>query len=117
MDDQQLVFQNLKRIKDYYIETAIESLDPGTDLIWTNFEEEYRLLQSMINTEGKLAYRKVLNEILRGVIFSVLVMIDGGDDLANNLMIDIVERETKETLNPNKALHEEFFDYLGDIDG
>ena len=39
-------------------------------------------------------------------------MIDGGDELAGVLLIDLIERETKQSLHENIALHEELIGYL-----
>ncbi|MFD2043057.1 hypothetical protein ACFSTA_01905 [Ornithinibacillus salinisoli] len=41
-----LLFKNLKQIKDYWTDTAVDSLNPNTDLIWSESEEEYELFQS-----------------------------------------------------------------------
>ena len=41
-------------------------------------------------------------------------MIDGGDELADNYLIDLVEKETKESLQKEAAKHEEFFGFLID---
>ena len=40
---------------------------------------------------------------------SILVMIDGGDELADNFLLDLVDRETKVSLLKDIALHGEFF--------
>lgn len=39
-------------------------------------------------------------------------MIDCGDELADNFLVDLIDRDTKELLRENIALHEEFFGYL-----
>lgn len=110
MDKQKLLFKNLKDIKDYWVKTGIEGLNPSEDLIWSEFEKAYKLLQrKIVNDNKKNAYEKILSEIIKGVIHSILVMIDGGDALASNYLID---EETKESLKENIALHEEFFGYL-----
>ncbi|MFF2753056.1 hypothetical protein ACFVR1_04765 [Psychrobacillus sp. NPDC058041] len=41
-------------------------------------------------------------------------MIDGGDELADNYLIDLVVRETSESLQKEVALYEEFVGYLLD---
>ena len=57
MDERRILFERLKRIKDYWVKTSIESLDEKTDLIWSEYEEEYKLLQSLISGEdAKKAY-------------------------------------------------------------
>lgn len=56
----------------------------------------------------------VQSEVLQGAIHSILVMIEGGDELADNYLIDLVERETNESLQKEVALHKEFVGYLLD---
>lgn len=41
-------------------------------------------------------------------------MIDGGDELGDKYLIDLVDRETRESLQKETALHEEFIGYLLD---
>lgn len=43
-------------------------------------------------------------------------MIDGGDPLADNYVVDLIDKESKESLKENIALHEEFFGYLLDAE-
>lgn len=114
---QQLLLQNLKNIKDYWTKTAVDSLNPNSDLIWSENEDEYKILQTkLISQEELYAYCKVQNEIIQGVIHSILVMINGGDELADKYLIDLVDRETRESLQKETALHEEFIGYLLDTE-
>jgi hypothetical protein len=115
MRKQELLFENLKRIKDYWTNTSVESLDKNSDLMWTDSEEQYKILQNKLETpEEKAAFRKIQDEIIRGVIHSILVMVDGGDDLADHMLVDIIDENTKESLKNGTALHEEFISYLLD---
>ncbi|WP_246197427.1 hypothetical protein [Cytobacillus depressus] len=43
---QQLLLQNLKNIKDYWTKTSGYSLNPNSDLIWSENEDEYKILQT-----------------------------------------------------------------------
>lgn len=116
-DKQKLLFENLKNIKDYWVKTSVDSLNPNTDLIWSDNEDEYKLLQSKLKTQEELvAFGKIQDELIKGVIHSILVMIDGGDDLADNYLLDLVDRETKVSLLNDIALHEEFYGYLLDCE-
>lgn len=117
MNKQRLLFENLKNIKDYWVRAGIEHLNPNSDLKCSDIEEAYKLLQSkIISNNEKDAYEKVLNEIVEGAIHSILVMIDGGDPLADNYLVDLIDQESKESLKENIALHEEFFGYLLDVE-
>jgi len=115
MEKRELVFENLKRIKDYWVSTAVASLEPNADLIWSNVEDDIRELQKIVSTDyQKEAFEKVLSDIIMGVLHSALVMIDGGDALADKMKIDLVDFDTGESLKGNTALHEDFFGYLMD---
>lgn len=117
MDKQQLFFEDLKDIKDYWVRTSLNGLNPNADLVWSDFEEQYKMLRNIIvNSDEKSAYEKILNEIIKGVIHSILVMIDGGDKLADKYTVDLIEQKTKKSLKENIALHEEFYSYLIDTE-
>lgn len=50
-DKQELFFQNLKSIKDEWRESAVDSLNPNTDLIaWTDVEESLKTLQQKLSS-------------------------------------------------------------------
>ena len=115
MEEQKILFERLRQIKDYWVKTSLESLDEDADLIWSEHEEEYKILQSSIlEKEEKIAYSKVIDEVIKGTMHSILVMLDGGDELTDKFNIDIVNSDTKKSLKENIALHEEFYGYLLD---
>lgn len=117
MYEQRILFERLKQIKDYWVKTSIESLEEKADLIWSDNEDEYKLLQSVIAGENvKKAYEKIIDEILKGSIHSILVMLDGGDELTDKFNVDIINSDTKRSLKEDIALHEEFFAYLIDVE-
>lgn len=115
-EKQELLYQNLKSIKDVWRESAVDSLNPNTDLIaWTDVEESLKIMQQKLSSREELeAYRKVVNNVIEGVMHSILVMIDGGDELADKFLVDLIDRDTKESLQEDIALHEEFYGYLLD---
>lgn len=115
MDKQKIFFDNLKCIKDYWVEKGVEGLEIDADLRWSSVKGNIQELQKLISTpEQKDAFGRVLNDIIEGVFHSTLVMIDGGDALADKLKIDLVDFDTGESLKGNTSLHEGFFDYLLD---
>lgn len=117
MDKQRFLFENLKNIKDYWVKAGVKGLKPGTDLMWSNFEEQYKILQGKLMTDEETkAYEKVMNEIICGVIHSVLVMIDGEDQLSDKFHLGLIDESTKESLVNNTALHEEFYGYLIEVE-
>lgn len=113
MREQQILFKRLKEINDYWVKTSVEGLDSDTDLIWSDYEDEYVQLQGVLsNDEDKQAYEKVLDEAIKGAIHSILVMLDGGDELTDEFNIDLINADSQESLKEKIALHEEFFSYL-----
>lgn len=117
MEEQRILFERLRQIKDYWVKTSVESLDEDADLIWSEHEEEYKILQaSILGKEEKMAYSKVIDEVIKGTMHSILVMLDGGDELTDKFNIDIVNLNTNKSLKEDIALHEEFYGYLLDIE-
>ncbi len=114
MREQQILFKRLKEIKDYWVKTSVKGLKSDTDLIWSDYEDEYVQLQGALSKEDKQAYEKVLDEAIKGAIHSILVMLDGGDELTDKFNVDLINADSKESLKEKIALHEEFFSYLLD---
>lgn len=53
-----------------------------------------------------------MDEVVKGVIHSILVMVDGGDELSDEVEIDLINAYSKISLKESTALHEAFFSYL-----
>ena len=113
MKEQEIIYERLKSIKDYWVQTSVESLNNNADLIWSENEQEYIHLKNLlVEDDDKQAYKKVLDETVKGVIHSILVMLDGGDELTDSFSIDLINAETKMSIKHGASLHEEFFSYL-----
>lgn len=116
MEEKKQLFEQLKSIKDYWVKTSLESLDENADLIWSDYEEGYQQLQRLLkNDDEKEAYERLINGI-KGTIHSILVMVDGGDELADKYTVDLIVEKNNKSLKTNSALHEEFYDYLLDVE-
>lgn len=77
-DKQKLLFENLKNIKSYWVNTAVENLSPNADLIASNCEEEYKLLSEKLSSVEELfAFQKIQNEIIEGGCISYSYKIRG----------------------------------------
>lgn len=117
MDEQRVLFERLKDIKDYWVDSSVKRLNEQGYLVPSECEEEYKVLKVLLETEeGKIAYKKIINNTIEGVIHSILVMLDGGDELTDKFNIDIINANTKKSLKEDSALHEEFFGYLLDVE-
>jgi len=113
--EQELLFNRMKEIKDYYVKTAVKALNPDADLIWSDFEDAYKALSSMIHTpEEKEAYTKVMNELFKYLLHSLLVMIDGEDSLHEKLQLDLIDKGTGESMKGSGSLNEGFMNYLAE---
>lgn len=117
MYEQRALFERLKDIKDYWVDSSVKRLNEQEDLLPSECEEEYEILKSLLKTEeSRIAYEKIVNNSIEGVIHSILVMFDGGDELTDKFNIDIINSDTKKSLKEDSALHEEFFGYLLDAE-
>jgi ERCC4-type nuclease len=117
MDEQRVLFERLKDIKDYWVDSSVKRLNEQGDLVPSECEEEYEILKFLLETEeSKNAYKKIMNNAIEGVIHSILVMLDGGDELTDKFNIDVINADTNKSLKEDIALHEEFFGYLLDVE-
>lgn len=117
MENHTLLFENLKKIKDYWVTVSSDSLKPDANLIWSNQEDAFHVLQNkLVDSDDIEAFRKVQDDTIRGVLHSILVMFDGGDELADKLKIDLIDESTKQSVKENIALHEEFISFLIDAE-
>lgn len=117
MKEQEVLLKRFKETRDYWLETALKSLEDDSDLSWSNCEQEYHQLKRLISNEETMeCYSKVVDELMVGLIHSLLVMFDGGDELTDEFNIDIINADTKASLLENIALHERFFEYLFDVE-
>jgi hypothetical protein len=115
MQEQELFFERLQSIKDYWVQISVESLENNADLIWSENEQEYvKLKDVLVEDDDKQAYKKILDETIKGAIHSILVMLDGGDELTDSFSIDLINTETKKSLKEGISLHEEFYSFLMD---
>jgi len=117
MKEHEILFRRLKEMKDWWINASVEGLTEDNTLRWSNCEKEYLLLRTLISTkEEKKAYSKIIDELMIGLIHSILVMFDGGDELTDEFNIDVINADTQKSLLEKVALHEEFIGYLLDTD-
>lgn len=113
MEKEKFFFAQLKNIKDYWVEKTIQKLDKNYDLHISNEEKSYKKIQEVFKNQEEIdSYQKVINDVIEGVLHSVMVMLDGGDELADNIMIDIIDIENKNSILKEGSYHEEFISYL-----
>ena len=117
MWEQQVLFKQMKWIKDYWIDVSIERLEGKDESYWDVGRKAYEELKRVVKTEqDREAYRKVLNEVIKEVMHSMMAMFDGSDALSDEFSIDVINSETGESLLSYSALNDEFFDYIMDAE-
>lgn len=114
--EQEELFSHLKELKDYYVLTAVEALEENADLIWSDCEKDYLQLREVLNKENKEAYKNIINELLKTMIHSILVMIDGGDCLNEKYALDLIIKDKNISLLVEGSLNEGFIDYIVDVE-
>lgn len=113
MDKKDLLFKNLRDIGNNWTSASVEGIKGEDDLIWSAVRNDYEVMREIMKDDSLIAaYESILHEVIKGTIHSILVMLDGGDWLADHFSLDLVDESTNESLNREKCLHEEFFYYL-----
>lgn len=111
MNKKNEILEEFAKQLDYWVSAAVKSSsDADTDLSWSEHEESFRVLQSLV-ADGSLskdAVKSIMEEILRGFAVSILTVIDGGTSLASRVELQLKEKEG-ETFG---ELHDEFVMHL-----
>lgn len=109
-EKQRLFFKSLKDIKDTYVDLSVGSFHPQSKIKWSNSNDAYRYLRNKLNSEEDLeALTVIQNEVIEEVVYRIMEMIDGYGNL--NFEIDIIDRETNQSLRDGIQLHDKFMDY------
>lgn len=108
---EQALYDDLAATLDYWKVASVESLtDPDVDLSWCDHPTAFRTIQKKLQTsQDRDAIASCMSEILRGLIHSVLVTLDGGSKLAETHSFNLV---TSEGEMISSVLHEGFIDHL-----
>lgn len=93
-DKQKQLFQALKIIKDGYVATSLNDLENGLESV--DFKEQQ-------------------NEVIESVLYSVMELIDGYNDNVS-FPIDLIEKDTGESLKAHIQLHDKFMDFLNEVE-
>ncbi len=107
-------FEDLARHLNYWVQYMHgAATEPSFSLIaLTEYEDSLRVLQKSLTTpEEKAAFRAALFAGMCGLLHSVLVMLDGGTQLADKFMVTL-RTEEDEILGPNRDLHDGFYEHL-----
>lgn len=105
------LFADLAATLEYWTASSVQALtDPDADLSWCDHPEEFRTIQTKLQfAPDQHALSACISEILRGVIHSVLVTLDGGTKMAESHVLKVV---TEDGIALSSPLHEGFIDYL-----
>ncbi|MDC7783377.1 hypothetical protein [Priestia megaterium] len=95
MDEKQIqLFEALRMIKDQWVDVSLIKLESGIE---------------------KLNLQEQQNEIIESVIYSIMEMIDGYNDNLN-FPLDLIDKDTKESVKGRVELHDKFIEYLEEIE-
>lgn len=116
IDKQRALFKALKDIKDNNVELSVMELQSKPKTKGAKYlGEEYKIIKSKLNSDTEIeAYKKVQNDIIETVICDMMVLIDGYGSLKYSL--DLVEKETNESLKNDIELHDSFMNYLYEVE-
>jgi hypothetical protein len=74
-------------------------------------QKEYNMLSQRLTTEEELeAYKILQQELVEEILNDVLVLIDGYGELDDS--IDLIDRETNQSLRAGGELHDGFMTFL-----
>ncbi|MDQ0914554.1 histidine kinase [Paenibacillus sp. V4I5] len=111
-EKQRLLFEKLKQIKDTYVDISVGSFHPQSNTKWwADSGEAYKLLRNKLSSEEDLeAITVIQNELVKTVIYHIMEMIDGYGGLS--FEVDLIDKETKQSLRDGIEFHDKFMDYL-----
>lgn len=98
------------------ISVSKKSIQSNIERFWSDCPSEYDKLSKLIGNDEELleAFLLIINELLLLQMHSFLVAMDGGAWISEKYRFDIVNKEDESIINEEIALHEEYFDYLGE---
>ncbi len=114
LNEIEILFDQLKQIKNKRISILLESLEEGTKANKSMCSKEYEHLNKILGSQDdKEVLKRILNEQFDVLVHSFLVMIDGGTFFEDNLdfYVDLVKNDTRQSLTENDALHEWLYDF------
>ena len=116
-EKQRLLFEKLKQIKDTYVDISVGSFHPQSNTKWwADSSEAYKLLRNKFSSEEDLeAITVIQNELVKTVIYHIMEMIDGYGGLS--FEVDLIDKETKQSLRDGIEFHDKFMDYLYENEG
>jgi hypothetical protein len=116
-EKQRLFFRALKDIKDINVELSVGSLETNATRQSTeHLKKEYMLLEKKLNSlEDRKAFRKIQNDMIETVITEIMELIDGYGTLKYE--VDLIDKETKQSLREKIELHDGFMNYIYENEG
>lgn len=111
MELKNLFFKDLASAQDYWARVGADSITSmEADLIWTQNEDAFRSLQTLLHDKGAShEVRIVLQELMYGFAHSVLCILDGATEMASHGRVYAVD-EVGNRLG--EGLHEEYPGFL-----
>ena len=104
-------FEDLRRSLDTWLDAAVTGMtEPSADLRWASSPEAFRLVSTRLSTpEARAAVRSALDQVLQGLLHSVLVTFDAGTTLTEHTTLTITDSSGQMF---SDGLHELFYEHL-----
>jgi hypothetical protein len=84
------LLEEIARCHAYWVSVAAEALCEPRDLGWSDSPEAYRIIAGALRQHGCGAeIRVTMEELMRGLVHSLLVILDGGTDLARQVTLTV----------------------------
>jgi hypothetical protein len=106
-------FKDLSRLLVMWRDDLVSAITNPATAGWAETEAAIRRLHTQCSGMNPEDLRVVLNECFRGILHSTLVTIEGGSESNEVGTLQLIDAATGQPLTTG-ALHEEFFEYLGD---
>jgi hypothetical protein len=116
MDEaQQEFFEDIGRSLDQWLQVTVEAAtSPAADLTWATNKKAFQVLQqALVTDEQHWAYRVALQDVMVGLLHSLMVTLDGGSRLADQYTLTLTTSRGT-TLGP--GLNELLFEHLGNTE-
>lgn len=107
---QEQLFKALSEIKNFNVELYTSFLYKGAQRNGTLQNKEFEYLENKIDINEIEALKKIQNELIEMVIYQIIELVDGYGKI--DFKLDLVDRETGESVRGKIELHDKFMDYL-----
>ena len=96
----------------------VDGFKNNTNLDFTEYKDEYKRLQGKMNNKELTSYKRILiNNVVENVLFSIMDILDGGEEFNDRYILDIIDLESKKSYMKDIddiSISDEFVDVYGE---